>query len=101
MTIFYIGVALLVFAGLYLLITGWRKEKRQTKRISELEREVDRLRNRRMTASGGLSLEDKLKVLDLIAITDTIEDDNKLIQLRVADLKRRLIEILNKKEIKR
>lgn len=37
---------------------------------------------------------DKLKVLDLIAIADTIEDDNKLIQLRLADLKRRLTDIL-------
>ena len=51
-----------------------------------------------MTANGGLSMADKLKVLDLIAIADTIEDDNKLMQLRIADLKRRLTEILKTKK---
>lgn len=95
-----ITLLLLVFV-VYIITTGQQTAKKN-KRIRELEREVDNLRNRRMTANGGLSMADKLKVLDLIAIADTIEDDNKLIQLRVADLKRRLTEILKtkKKEMK-
>lgn len=95
-----ITLLLLVFV-VYIITTGQQTAKKN-KRIRELEREVDNLRNRRMTANGGLSMADKLKVLDLIAIADTIEDDNKLIQLRVADLKRRLTEFLKtkKKEMK-
>lgn len=76
-------------------------QRKDTERIRELEREVANLRNRRMTASGGLSAADKLKVLDLIAIVDTLQDDNELMKLRIADLKTRLIAIMKtKKEMK-
>ena len=78
----------------------WERNKK-SERIRELEREVANLRNRRMTASGGLSAADKLKVLDLIAIVDTLQDDNELMKLRIADLKTRLIAIMKtKKEMK-
>ena len=53
-----------------------------------------------MTAKGGLGREDKLKLLDLIAKADLIEDDSQLVQLRVADLKRSMIEFLNKEKRK-
>jgi len=39
-----------------------------------------------------------LKLLDLIAKADLIEDDSQLVQLRVADLKRSMIEFLNKEK---
>lgn len=90
----YALISLLVVALLYLLIKTIRERNRKSERIRELEREAANLRNRRMTASGGLSAADKLKVLDLIAIVDTLQDDNELMKLRIADLKNRLIAIL-------
>ncbi len=87
---------LLLGAVVYLWMSARGRQKKHNARVRELESQLTNLKNRRQTANGGLSRGDKLKVLDLIAKADAIEDDNQLVQLRVADLKRSLIEFLKK-----
>jgi hypothetical protein len=61
------------------------------------ECEVHHLKGRHLTATGGLSRNDKNRVLDLIAKADALEDDSKLVNARIADLKRNLIEFMKRR----
>lgn len=88
-------VALLLLGSIvYMWFRSRGKSRQQNERIRDLEKQLVSLKARRMTANGGISAGDKLKLLDLIAKVDAIEDDNQLVQLRVADLKRSMINFL-------
>jgi len=96
---FYFWCVLLLLASIfYMYARNKMKTREKDERISKLERQLNEIKTRHMTAKGGLGRDDKLKLLDLIAKADLIEDDSQLVQLRVADLKRSMIEFLNKEK---
>lgn len=98
-------VFLIVITSILIIFAVWMyarraksKERQQLDQIRKLEAQIENLKSRRLTASGGLGAKDKLKLLDLIALADAIEDDNDLVRIRVSDLKRRMIEFLKEKK---
>lgn len=100
MTIGLISITslLVIIAAWYFLRRTNNKERQHLEQIKRLEAQIENLKARRMTATGGLGARDKARVLDFIALIDMLEDDNELVKQRAADLKRRMIEFLKEKK---
>lgn len=82
------GIALLFLVALvYTIRRGKNKEKRQLERIRELEARLETIKNRHLTASGGLSRAEKIRLLDLIGKLDLIESESEILKLRITDAK--------------
>lgn len=65
---------------------------------SSIGRAVEKLKARRMTASGGLSRETRDALGDIIAKIDMISDPLDELRARQEDLRRDAINLMNKKE---
>lgn len=75
-----------------------RRKERDGARIAELERAVEKLKARRMTASGGLSRETRDALGNVIAKIDMMGDPLDELKARQEDLRRDAINLMNKKE---
>ncbi len=92
---------LLVFIApvFYFMARKYKQRKGQDGvRIAELQRAVEKLKARRMTASGGLSRETRDALGDIIAKIDMMSDPLDELKARQEDLRRDAINLMNKKE---
>ena len=106
MTIFIVGTPFLVvlIVIIHLIVQNRQKERRiasKDEMIEQLVKQVEGMKRRHLTAKGGLSREEKEKVLDMIAKADALEDDAGLVTLRAQDMKRALIKMLNQEKEKK
>lgn len=103
MEVFLVGTPLLLLgiALLYKIVQVRQKDRhiaQKDRQIEQMRKDFEGIKNRHLTAKGGLGREDKTKVLDLIAKVDALEDDSALVTLRSQDLKRELQKLLNKEK---
>ena len=76
---------------------GGERGRRDAQTIEDLQSQVERLKSRHMTASGGLSRDVKDELGNIIAKIDMMGDPIDELKARHEDLRREVIKLMNSK----